>query len=397
MQYRVRVLSSENLISELILDATSDNDIQQQANAMGMYVLNIEKNDGWSIATKKNKISKDFVLLFSQELLALLKAGLSIVEALEALQEKETHAATNLILSRILQDLRDGNRLSRALLAQPAIFSSLYAGIIQAAEGTSDLPRSLERYIDYQQRINVVRNKIVSAAVYPMILLVVGSLVTMFLLGYVVPRFAEVYQDTGRQLPWLSQLVIDWGKFSQEHGWLVTSCLFIFLFLLVSLFKHLSKIGKLELIFDRIPGIGKHRQIYELSRLYLTLGMLLEGGIPITQAMQTASTILRPEMQVKLEKAKYAVESGIQFSTAFQTFDLVTPVSVRMLRVGERSGELGLMLSQSAAFYDNEVQRWVDRFTRSFEPLLMAAIGIVVGAIVVLLYMPIFDLAGSLS
>jgi general secretion pathway protein F len=102
--------------------------------------------------------------------------------------------------------------------------------------------------------------------------------------------------------------------------------MFIFIFsFIVCIVWTLKKIGRLELMFDRIPGIGKHRQIYELSRLYLTLGMLLEGGIPITQAMHTASTILRPEMQVKLEQAKCAIESGIQFSTAFQTFDLVTP------------------------------------------------------------------------
>lgn len=397
MQYRVRVLSSENIISELLLDASSNSDIQQQTKALGMRVLHIQESGRWSIATRQNKLPKDFVLLFSQELLALLKAGLSIVEALEALQEKEIHAPTYQTLARILQDLREGKRLSSALRAQPTIFSDLYIGIVQAAEGTSDLPRSLERYIDYQQRVNIVRNKIVSAAIYPMILLIVGSLVTMFLIGYVVPRFAEVYQDTGRQLPWLSQLIIDWGRFSHKHSKLVTGCVMLSLLSIFSLIKYLNKVGKLWLIFDQIPGIGKHRRIYELSRLYLTLGMLLEGGIPITQAMQTVSTMLKPEIRNKLEKAKFAIESGIQFSSAFQTCDLVTPISVRMLRVGERSGELGLMLSQSAAFYDDEVQRWIDRFTRSFEPLLMAAIGIVVGTIVVLLYMPIFDLAGSLS
>jgi general secretion pathway protein F len=113
---------------------------------------------------------------FSQELLALLRAGLSIVECLEALSEKETHVATNQTLAQLLQNLHEGKRFSVALKEQTHVFSLLYVGVIQAAEGTSDLPRSLERYIDYQQRLDQVRNKIISAAIYPMILLAVGGL-----------------------------------------------------------------------------------------------------------------------------------------------------------------------------------------------------------------------------
>jgi general secretion pathway protein F len=138
-------------------------------------------------------------------------------------------------------------------------------------------------------------------------------------------------------------------------------------------------------------------RIYQLSRLYLTLGMLLEGGIPIVAAMETACGTVSPAMRDSLLRARAAVQSGEPLSAAFLAQDLTTPISLRMLRVGERSGELGAMLTQSAAFYDGEISRWIDRFTRMFEPLLMAAIGVVVGTIVVLLYMPIFDLAGSLS
>jgi general secretion pathway protein F len=125
--------------------------------------------------------------------------------------------------------------------------------------------------------------------------------------------------------------------------------------------------------------------------------MLLEGGIPIVTAMETASGTVAPAMRDGLQAARVAVQSGEPLSGAFQARNLTTPISLRMLRVGERSGELGAMLTQSAAFYDGEISRWIDRFTRLFEPLLMSAIGLVVGTIVILLYMPIFDLAESLS
>jgi general secretion pathway protein F len=337
------------------------------------------------------------LVLFSQELLALLNAGLSIVEGLEALLEKESSPATRTVFERLLSALREGKRLSVALAAQAELFPPLYIGIVRAAEGTSDLPRALARYIDYQQRIDIVRSKIISAAIYPAILLLVGGAVSLFLIGYVVPRFAEVYQSAGRNLPWMSQLLLDWGKFSAKHGKLIAACAVALLVMAALGVRQLLARGGLARLAVRLPSIGERVRIYELSRLYLTLGMLLEGGIPIVSAMETVQGVVSANVKVGLREASAAIQAGGALSDAFSTHTLTTPISLRMLRVGERSGQLGAMLTQSAAFYDGEISHWIDRFTRSFEPLLMAAIGIVVGTIVVLLYMPIFDLAGSLS
>jgi general secretion pathway protein F len=150
-------------------------------------------------------------------------------------------------------------------------------------------------------------------------------------------------------------------------------------------------------LFARVPGVGERVRIFELSRLYLTLGMLTEGGIMIVNAIDTVQSLVSPAVRSALIAARGAVESGQPLSDAFEANGLTTPISLRMLRVGERTGDMGSMLTQSAAFYDGEISRWIDRFARTFEPLLMAAIGLVVGAIVVLLYMPIFDLAGDMS
>ena len=125
--------------------------------------------------------------------------------------------------------------------------------------------------------------------------------------------------------------------------------------------------------------------------------MLAEGGITIVQAISTVQAMVSPRMQASLQQARADVEAGQPLSSAFERHQLTTPISLRMLRVGERTGDMGPMLTQSAAFYDGEISRWIERFTRTFEPLLMAAIGLVVGAIVILLYMPIFDLAGDIS
>jgi general secretion pathway protein F len=337
------------------------------------------------------------LVLFSQELLALLSAGLGIVEGLEALLEKESNPGTRGVLERLLGGLREGKRFSSVLAEQGDLFPPLYVGIVRAAEGTSDLPRSLARFIDYQARIDVVRAKLVSAAIYPAILLCVGGAVSAFLIGYVVPRFAEVYQGAGRTLPWMSKLLLGWGQFAASHGALLALGAGAVLAALVAGLRQLARSGALARLVQRLPGIGERVRIYELSRLYLTLGMLTEGGIVIVQAIETVQGMVSPVVRLRLAAARALIEAGQPLSNAFEAQQLTTPISLRMLRVGERTGDMGPMLTQSAAFYDGEISRWIDRFTRTFEPLLMAAIGLVVGAIVVLLYMPIFDLAGDMS
>jgi general secretion pathway protein F len=137
--------------------------------------------------------------------------------------------------------------------------------------------------------------------------------------------------------------------------------------------------------------------VFELARVYRTLGMLLSGGIPLVSALQTVDEILSSRWRDKLAAARAQIIAGSSLCGAFERVGLTTPISLRLLSVGERSVSLGTMLEQSAAFHDGEIERWIDQFTRSFEPLLMAAIGLVVGVIVVMLYMPIFDLAGGLQ
>ena len=395
MQFAVRTLAPDMSIASQVVDAHDAADARRQVEARGLFVSAVEPVRAGGLRQRGGP--RMSLVLFSQELLALLTAGLGIVEGLEALLEKEANPSTRGVIERLLGGLREGKRFSTVLAEQPDLFPPLYIGIVRAAEGTSDLPRSLSRYIDYQQRIDLVRSKIVSAAIYPVILLGVGGGVSVFLIAYVVPRFAEVYQGAGRNLPWMSQMLLSWGQFAASHTSVLLAGAAALLAGLVFGLRRLAGNGGFARLAARLPGIGERVRIYELSRLYLTLGMLSEGGIPLVQAIGTVQAMVSPGMRANLAAARGEIESGLPLSGAFDAHGLTTPISLRMLRVGERTGDMGPMLTQSAAFYDGEITRWIDRFTRTFEPLLMAAIGLVVGAIVVLLYMPIFDLAGDMS
>jgi general secretion pathway protein F len=400
MQFDVRALSPDNLIVTLTVDAQNEAEVHSQMQVRGLYAAAITPAGNgamanlWLGGARPARLS---LPLFSQELLSLLNAGLSIVECVEALVEKESNASISAVMSRLLAGLRDGKRFSSVLAEQGQLFPPLYVGILRAAENTSDLPRALARYIDYRQRIDSVRGKLISAAIYPLILLAVGTVVTGFLVGYVVPRFAEVYHDAGRTLPGMSRLLLEWGQFASRHGEVLAIVGVLVVCAGYAAFRRMLAQGGIGRLLGRIPGIGPRIRIVALSRMYLTLGMLLEGGISIVAAIETVKSMTAADLCPNLASAGQQIEGGLPLSTAFEANGLTTPVSLRMLRVGERSGELGPMLTQSANFYDGEISRWIDHFLRMFEPLLMAAIGLVVGTIVVLLYMPIFDLAGGLT
>src|SRR6185295_14423702 len=147
----------------------------------------------------------------------------------------------------------------------------------------------------------------------------------------------------------------------------------------------------------RLPAIGERLKVYQLARFYRTIGMLLRGGMPLPRSLDMGAELLHPLLRDRLVEANRAISEGRGVSASLEAQGLVTPVALRMLAVGEKSGNMGEMLEQVAAFHDEELARWVDWFTRLFEPVLMAIIGLVIGAIVILMYMPIFELAGNLQ
>jgi len=398
MEFDVRALNSGQQINAFKLEAADLDHAKAQLQAQGLVALSLKPVSGWRNGklTIRSKGKQFDLLLFSQELLALVSAGLSVVEALDALLDRATHLTARSVLQRVRDALQQGLRLSVALSQQPEFFPPLFVGIVQAAEGTSDLPRALERYVAYETRLQTLRHKAISAAIYPGILFSVGFAVALFLLGYVVPRFSAVYQSSSRPLPWASQLLLAWGQFAARHAEMLAIAVVAAVLAMVWGFRWLKQSGQWIRALGWLPGVRNRIEVLVLTRLYLTLGMLLEGGIPIVRAMQLSEAVLPLEIVQKLKSARHDVGQGDSLSNALERNGLATSVSIRMLRVGEQTGQMGVMLGRTAAFYDTETTRWIEQFSKAFEPLLMAAIGIVIGFIVILLYMPIFDLAGNI-
>lgn len=329
--------------------------------------------------------------------MVLLEAGLTVVEATETLAEKEPREGSRIILNKLIDDLRQGKGFAGALEEQAMVFPSLYVSLIRSSERTSSLKEALQRYVAHALQIGTLKDKIIHASIYPAILLAVGGLVSLFLLGYVVPRFAQVYQETGRSLPKLSMLLLQWGNFASSHPVQVGTALAICVMAALAGSYRLFVRGDWMALVSHIPAIERRVRDFHLARMYLTLGMLLEGGLAIVQSSQMVEALVMPKMRISLQHARTALESGQSISRAFSDNALTSPAVARMLRVGEQAGDMGAMMTRIAAQYDQEVSHTIEWFSRIFEPVLMLAIGLIIGVVVVLLYMPIFDLAGSLN
>ena len=336
------------------------------------------------------------VALFSQELRVLIGAGLPLVEAIETLAEKERRAEFRAVLERLAAVLREGQPLSAALQEFPQAFSPLYVATVKASEKTSDLAPALARFVAYAGQLEAIRKRVINASIYPALLIAVGGIVSVFLLLYVVPRFGYIYQERGTDLPLFSRLLLAWGRAMDQHGVVVLGVLAAIIVLAV----HALRLPRVRTALGdalwRLPAIGERLKVYQLARFYRTIGMLLRGGMPLVAALDMGAELLHPLLRERLAAASRAISEGRNVSQSMEANGLTTPVALRMLTVGERGGNMGEMLEQIAAFHDEELARWVDWFTRLFEPILMAIIGLVIGVIVVLMYMPIFELAGNI-
>ena len=395
MQYTIQAFRRLQTVT-LSIDATDYADAQRQAEAQGYAVVAVKASQRRWMSPWSG--SNAFPLLqFNQSLLILLKAGLSVVEAIETLAERESRAETRRVYRQLHSDLSVGLSLSTALERQPVIFPAIYIAGVRANERSGGLIESLQRFILYRAQADLLRKRIVGASIYPLMILGVGTLVIAFLLLYVVPRFSQVFQDMGDRIPYMSRLLLNWGQFVHVHGVEVVLVMVAGLAAAGYALQLAPVRASLGRALQRLPRIGGYVRVYQLARFYRALGLLQQAGIPVVSALDMVTGLLPQGLRVGLTGARRDIAEGRALSDALEANGLTTSVALRLLRVAERTGQMGEMLEQTALFHEDEVAQAIDWFIRLFEPLLMVAIGIVIGLVVLLMYAPIFELAGSVQ
>jgi general secretion pathway protein F len=368
---------------------------RQQARAAGLEVVDLVSAGGSGQRARPATPAAFDHGHFAEELGTLLQAGLGMMEAVEALSCGEQRAARRAVLERIRRELQEGRSLSDALAATQQVPLLLVANV-RASERTGHLVDALLRHAQYSRQAQALRASLVGAATYPALLLGVGCLVVLFLLGYVIPRFAVLVQGSKGELPWASQLLMSLGAALADRPWLPVAALAGLVLAGLLAWRRLRG-GRGRAWLGRLPGLGRLLREYRIAQAYRTAGLLVRGGLPVVQALEQCEALLDSPDREGLAAATRQMREGVALSAALGAAQLADPITARMLVVAERTGTLPDVLERIAVMQDARLQRAVHTASRLAEPLLMIGIGLVIGAIVVLMYLPIFDLAAQVQ
>jgi len=390
----VAVSPQGSLLTER-LRASDASRASEQLQLRGLRVLSCReiRTSNWK-GLRRQRLD---VGLFTDELAALLDAGLGMVDTLRTLSQKERDSSGRQALEAVTRDVIEGLPLSAALANRGDTFPPLLVASVSASEQTGDLVSALRRFSTHLESMRMLRGKLVGAAIYPALLLAVGSLVVIFLLGVVVPRFAVLLEGASKKLPLASQLLLGWGKSVAAHPALFLGGFVCAVTLLSFGLLRAARSGW------QIPGlqrawlIGPLVRLFRHAQFYRTSAMLVQGGIPVLRAFDMGRRLLSLEDQLALDGARRQIAEGRPIGPALAQAQIADTVALRMLEVAQRTGRLADVLSRIAAFQEAALNRAIDLTARLVEPALMIFIGLVIGAIVVLMYMPIFDLATSLQ
>ncbi|MBX3475894.1 MAG: type II secretion system F family protein [Planctomycetes bacterium] len=393
---QLNVAQGKGLPRRIELEAATMADAREQAGRLGYAVLSCQPAGwNWSLLSARHASKGLDVAVFIEQLRDLLVAGLSVIEALDALR-RGAKGASVASIERIERQLREGKTLSDALAAD-ATFAPLLIALVKASELTSDLPQTLTRFLEHEQRVTEVRHRLVSTAIYPLLLMGVGSLVLMFLLFYVMPRFARVFEGMTGELPWSAHAMVAWAQWLHTQGmWWLGGGLALALVLAVILASPSLRARLVQRVFAWGP-LHERLTTYFLARWYRATGMLVQGGIPLPQALRLANGLLPSSLRAGGHAVVQAVNDGLAPSAAHTRAGMATPIAEQLMLAGERTGDLGAVLTRIAHFHESEVSRSLERTMRALEPLVMVFIGLGVGLVVVLMYLPIFELAAAIQ
>ena len=398
MRIRADVVQGRGVPQTIELDAATLDDGRRQALGMGYTVLScrpvgirLRELLGQSL----RRSPRIDIAVFIEQLRDLLIAGLSVIEALDALRRGAAGDTRNLI-EQLERELQSGHTLSDALSRHTA-FPALLVALVRSSELTSDLPQTLTRFLEHERRVAEVRHRLVSASIYPLLLMGVGSLVLLFLFFYVMPRFARVFEGMTGELPWSAQAMVAWARVLHQHStvWLAGVVALVVL-TAVAVGSRSIRTGVVRTVLSWAP-LKARLNTYFLARWYRATGMLVTGGIPLPQALALSNPLLPPALQASGLQVEQGVRDGLTPSAAHARAGMTTPIAEQLLLAGERTGDLGSVLTRIAQFHESEVSRALERTMRALEPLVMVAIGLGVGIVVVLMYMPIFELASAIQ
>ena len=398
MEFRCRLGTPGGEIIEGVYVADSESRLRSELEEKGLFVLSLQRRGAFpGLGTgggRRRRVSSREFLVFNQELATLLKAGMPLVQSLDILRQRVANPTFKAVLDGVYERVKAGAALSEAFRDHPGMFPPVYSASLMAGERSGSLDEVIRRYVAYEKLIGAVKRRTVSALIYPAILVVMMIGLIGIIVLRVVPAFSSFYANFDRELPLSTQIIVGVSDFLVGNLWLLTIGLVALVVSIAGWLKQPGQRTRVDRVLLQLPWAGETVRKFATSQFARTLATLLGGGLPLVNGLEVAGAAMTNRyLAHELEAVTRRVREGESLATAMLGRGVFPDVAVKMVEVGESTGALQEMLNSLAEFYDEEIETEVARFITLIEPVILVIMGVVIAAVVLALYMPLFELS----
>ena len=397
-EFVLKYADARGQIHQQVTAAASERELREKFSQQGFLIYSIKPRVValGGLVRKRKGLNLEKFLIFNQQFVTLIRAGLPILKSLDLLAERLTDAKLGPYVKAVRDEVRNGTLLSEAF-RQQGIFPKIYVTSVMAGEKSGSLTEVLDRYITYQKLSLAVKKKVLVSLMYPSVLIVLVILLMVFLVTYVVPTFATLYSSMNAKLPTMTTVLIAIGTTARTYIIVFAAAVVGAIFLFRWWARKDSAREKIDRVKMKMPIFGEIWLKYQVAQLARILSTLLTGGIPLVQAMETAAESLgTPLLEKAVSIAGKSVREGQPLSGSLRSSGLVPPLAVDMIEVGESTGALPTMLNSVAEFFEEDVNTRMQAALSLIEPAIMIVMGGFVAFVLISLYLPIFSLADSI-
>jgi type IV pilus assembly protein PilC len=399
-EFLIRVADEQGHLRQEVEHGYSEAEVRERLVQQGYLVYWVKPRSlltpGAGQLGQRGKVKQSAFLIFNQQFLTLIKAGLPVLTALDLLIKRQRDKSLLQLLENVRERIKGGELLSDAFAAQH-VFPKMYTTTLMAGEKSGNMEEVLTRYIAYQRMVQTFRKKLAVSLVYPALLVSVVTVMLTFLITYVVPKFAELFDNLGAQLPVVTVIMLKIGLNAQKYAWAVLLVLIV-TSVLVWRWKQSDRgAERIDQFLLSLPLVGDIRLKYQVANFSRILSTLLQGGLPLVPAMETAgSSMTSRQILNSVLVAAVRVREGQSLAKSLEAQKVFPALAVEMLEVGESTGALPAMLSSVAEFYEEDVQTALGAAMALIEPLILIVMAVFVGGILISLYLPIFTLGAGM-
>ena len=393
-EFVIRLADERGRVLEQVQSAATADELRARFTQAGYHVFSV-KARGLLAAQQNKKVKLETFLVFNQQFLTLVRAGLPILSSLELLARRQKLPTFRAQLEDVAQRVRNGESISSAFEAQGA-FPVVYTTTLLAGERSGNLEEVLQRFVDFQRVSLTFRKKLTASLVYPSVLVVMVIALFIFLITFVVPRFAELYEQIGTSLPALTTFLLGLGKDAQTYGLYVGAAIALAIFLVFRWTRTDSGANFLDRVRIRLPLFGQVWLKYQVGLFARTLSTLLKGGLPLVPSLETAArSIGSRQVSSAVFSSVETVREGKGLAPSLEKTRVFPELAIEMIEVGESTGALPQMLNSVAEFFEEDVATSLTAAMSLIEPAILVFMGGVVAVILIALYLPIFKLGAG--